>query len=253
VKVKGINIGTGLILTGLFWLYFWVFPWFQAFVKDPRWAHNFAFPLILITVGVAYHGKKLSTDLIAVFSAFMIIPTESGVITGLQSTYLVITLLIIALLLLTVERGRKEELLFFQHRWRRWFKKHLLAFSFLFLMHMAFIYWFSRAFFGEPMPTNLPNESPFNPMHWATASYNLLVLPLGLMGMAERFRGTLRRIIASTQLGYWWSLMIIIVGITMMAILSGAWIMFGGPLLVALAILVVSIIAYSNRKNYEVS
>jgi bacterioferritin len=247
IKINTINIGTGLILTGLFWLYFWVFQWFEAFVEDPRWAHNFAYPLILITVGIAYHGKKLSTDLVALVSAFMIIPTESGVLSGLQSTYTVIVLLIILLLFLIAERSRKQELMFFQHRWRRWFKKHFLTFAFLFLMHMAFIYWFTRAFFGEPMPANLPNESPFNPADWGTAAYNVLVLPLGLIGMAERFRGTLRRTVTSTKLGYWWSLMIIVVGITVLGVVSRAWQMVGVPLAAALLILVVSIIAYKRK------
>ncbi len=114
-------------------------------------------------------------------------------------------------------------------------------------MHMAFIYWFSRAFFGEPMPVNLPNEPAFNPMHWSTASFNLLVLPLGLMGMAERFRGTLRRTVTSTKLGYWWTLIIIMVGITLLGVASGAWQMLGPPLAVAIIILIVSIIAYKSK------
>jgi bacterioferritin len=247
-KIKrATNIGTGLILTGLFWLYFWVFPWFQSFVQDPRWAHNFAYPLILIIIGIAYYGRKLSTDLVAVVSAFMIIPTESGVLSGLQSTYAVIALLIILLILLAMERGREQELMFFQHRWRRWFKKHFLIFAFLFMMHMAFIYWFSRAFFGEPVPANLPNESALNPADWATATYNILVLPLGLIGMAEKFRGTLRRTVTRTKLGYWWSLVIITLGIAMLGAMSGAWRIYGIPLAAALVILILSIIAYSRK------
>jgi len=246
-RSKVINLGTGLILTGVFWLYFWIFQWFQYFVEDPRWAHNFAYPLILITVGIAYYEKKLSTDIAAVASAFMIIPTESGFISGLQSTYVVIAILLILFVLLAIERARKEELLFFQHRWRRWLKQHMMVFAFLFLMHMAFIYWFSRAFFGEPMPTNLPAESPLDPIHWGTASFNILVLPMGLMGMAERFRGTLRRTVTSTKLGYWWAIIIIVVGIAMLGVASGAWQMFAPPLLVAIIILILSIVAYKSK------
>jgi hypothetical protein len=145
------------------------------------------------------------------------------------------------------ENARRQELLFFQHRWIRWLKKHFVIFAFLFLMHMAFIYWFSRAFFGEPMPVNLPEESPFNPIGWGTASFNILVLALGLMGMAERFRGTLRRTVTSTKLGYWWTLIIIVTGITLLGVASGAWQMYGPPLAVAITILIVSIIAYKSK------
>ncbi len=247
MNVKVMNIGAGLILTGLFWLYFWIAPWFQYFLGDPRWAHNFSYPLILITVGIAYYGSRLSTDVVAVTSAFMIIPTEAGLISGLQSTYVVLILLGILFVLLLAERGRRQELLFFQHRWRRWFKKHFMIFAFLFMMHMAFIYWISRAFFGEPMPINLPAEPPFNPIHWGTASFNILVLPLALIGMAEKFRGNLRRTVTSTKLGYWWALLIIVVGISVLGLASGAWYMFGGPLALSILILIISILAYRSK------
>ncbi len=242
-----LDIGTGLIMTGLFWLYLWLFPHFPAYLSDPRWAHNFAFPLILLTIGVAYKEKKLSTDLVAALSAFMVIPTESGVLSGVHSTIIVSVLLVIILLLIAVERGRKRELLFFQHRWRRWLKKHLLTFSYLFLMHMAFIYWFTRVLFGEPAEVNLPSEMPWDPVHWGTAAYNILVIPFGLIGMAERFRGTLRRRISALKLGYWWSLLIIIVGIGALGIASGAWLIYGGPLIVSLVILTLSIIACKRK------
>jgi hypothetical protein len=196
---------------------------------------------------LAYHGRKLSTDIVAVISAFTIIPTETGVISGLSATYLAAVLLAAVFILLAVERKRAKELLFLQHRWRRWIKQHMIIFAFLFLMHMAFIYWFSRAFFGEPAPMNLPNEPPFDPIHWSTASFNLLVLPLGVIGMAERFRGTLRRTVTSTRLGYWWTLIIIIIGISLLGVASGAWWMAGPPLAVAIAILIISAWAYMSK------
>jgi hypothetical protein len=244
-KMKNsIDIGSGLILTGLFWLYFWVFQWYVSFLFDARWAHNFAYPLILITIGVAYKGKKMSSDLLASISAFMIIPTETGLISGTHSTYIVAILLAILLLILVIERGRKQELLFFQHRWRRWLKKHLLTFAFLFLLHMPFIYWFTRVLFGEPAELNMPPEPPWERSHWGTASYNILVIPFALIGMAERFRGTLRRRISMSKLGYWWSLLIITLGIIIIGAASGDWLRYSVPLLIAVIILVISIIVY---------
>jgi bacterioferritin len=246
-KIKSsIDIGSGLILTGLFWLYFWVFQWYVFFFFDARWAHNFAYPLILITIGVAYKGKKMSTDLLASISAFMIIPTETGFISGTYSTYIVAILLAIILLILMVERGRKRELLFFQHRWRRWLKKHLLTFAFLFLLHMPFLYWFTRVLFGEPAELNMPPEPPWEMAHWGTASYNILVIPFGLIGMAERFRGTLRRRISMSKLGYWWSLFIIISGIIVIGAASGDWLRYSLPLVIAAIILILSIVAYKK-------
>jgi bacterioferritin len=242
IEKQFMNTGTGLIFIGAFWLYFWLFLWYPFFVADPRWAHNFAYPLILIIIGISYLGKKLSTDMVAAISAFMIIPTESGAISGLHSSYIVLAMLAITILLLALERGRKQELLFLQHRWRRWLKQHSLTFAFLFLMHMAFIYWFMRAI-AEPSPVNLPPESFFHPEGWATATFNVLLIPFGLIGMAERFRGTLRRTVISKKLGYWLSLMITIVGIVIIDIASGAWLMFAAPLIAAMAIAIISVIA----------
>ncbi|WP_455369488.1 ferritin-like domain-containing protein [[Eubacterium] cellulosolvens] len=244
-KMKNsMDIGSGLILTGLFWLYFWIFQWYVFFLFDARWAHNFAYPLILITIGVAYKGKKMSTDLLASISAFMIIPTETGLISGTHSTYIVGIILLIILLLLLTEKGRKRELLFLQHRSRRWLKKHLLTFAFLFLLHMPFLYWATRVLFGEPAEINMPPEPPWERAHWGTASYNILVIPFALLGMAERFRGTLRRRISMSKLGYWLSVLIIILGIIVIGAASGDWLRYSVPLLIAVIILVVSIIAY---------
>lgn len=240
------DIGAGLILTGLFWLFLWLFPFYPSFVNDPRWAHNFAYPLILITIGIAYKGKKMSSDIFAAISAFMIIPTEAGIISGMLSTKISIILLAAVILLIVVEKCRKQELLFFQHRWRRWLKKHLITFAFLFLLHMSFIYWFSRVMFGEPAQVNLPPEPPFDPMHWATALYNILVIPFGLIGMGERLGGRLRRKIFFSKLGYWWSLMIIISGIAVLGIASGAWMIFGIPMVLAILILIISIVVFKS-------
>jgi len=239
-----------LILTGVFWLYFWIFQFYVSYLLYPRWAHNFAYPLFLIIVGLAYKAQKTSTDLLAAISSFTIIPTEAGIITGLQSTYVALSALAILLGLLAVERGRNRELLFFQHRWRRWYKKHLLTFAYLFLLHIAFIFFFVRVFFGDLMQAALPPEPPWQPVHWSTASFNILVIPLGLMGMAERFRGTLRRKIGASKLGYWWSLGVIVVGIVTLQVTSKAWPRYLAPLVAVIAVLIISIVAY--RRALEV-
>lgn len=243
MKTRFMDIGSGLILTGLFWLYFWIFQWYIFFLFDPRWAHNFAYPLILITIGVAYKGKKMSSDLLAAVSAFMIIPTEAGIMSGIESTYVAIVFLLLTLLLLLAERRRRQEILFFQHRWRRWLKKHLMTFAFLFLMHMAFIYFVMRMLAPQLMEANLPPEPPWEPIHWGTASYNILVIPFGLIGMAERFRGTLRRRIMASKIGYWWSLMIIVVGVVATNLASGDWLRYSPPLIAAIVILALSLVA----------
>ncbi len=55
-------------------------------------------------MGVAYKGKKMSTDLITTISVFLIIPAESGVISGTQSTTITSVLLVIIFLSLAAEK-----------------------------------------------------------------------------------------------------------------------------------------------------
>ena len=42
IATKYVNVGTPLVLMGALWLYLWVFPWYEAYVYDPRWGHNYA-------------------------------------------------------------------------------------------------------------------------------------------------------------------------------------------------------------------
>jgi hypothetical protein len=108
---------------------------------------------------------------------------------------------------------------------------------------MPFLYWVTRVLFGEPAELNMPPEPPWERAHWGTASYNILVIPFALIGMAERFRGTLRRRISISKIGYWWSLLIIIAGIIVIGAASGDWLRYSAPLVIAVIILILSIVA----------
>ena len=37
-----LNSGTALVLMGAQWLYLWVFPWYQSYLRNPHWGHNYA-------------------------------------------------------------------------------------------------------------------------------------------------------------------------------------------------------------------
>ena len=66
--------GNGILLLGVLWLIFWLFPAFYLFQEDPRWGHNFAIPIIFITVGLAYNINKISCQLTAVIASYLTIP-----------------------------------------------------------------------------------------------------------------------------------------------------------------------------------
>jgi len=92
--------GTGIFFLGVAWLLFWLGPAFNLYEADSRWAHNFAFAIILIMVGIAYYRPSVSTWIISMIASFITIPTELAYWSGMTAT--VIELALLGLLLIVV-------------------------------------------------------------------------------------------------------------------------------------------------------
>ena len=71
------SVGSGVLELGVAWLIFWLSYAFPLFKVDLRWGHSFAIPMIFITVGLAYHFRRLSCQLVAAFASFLTVPTFS--------------------------------------------------------------------------------------------------------------------------------------------------------------------------------
>jgi hypothetical protein len=111
----------GILMQGITWLAFWtISPAFQLFEGDPRWAHNFAMALAFIIVGLAYHSRKLSCQLVAVFASFLTIPTFLAFWSGMEATFAAGILLIITTVLYMIERRRQIGLLNPRPRLKAW-------------------------------------------------------------------------------------------------------------------------------------
>ena len=94
-----IGPGLGLILLGLAYLIWWLMPFaFEAYNEDPRWAHNWAYAIIILNVGLAWYQKSAVSRTIAAIQSFMMPVTASGSFNTLIMTY--ITILIFLPLLL---------------------------------------------------------------------------------------------------------------------------------------------------------
>ena len=102
-KDKIFTVGSGILIIGVVWLLFWLTFAFPLFQEDPRWGHNFAIPVLFITVGLAYHFRKLSCQLIAVLSSFLTVPIFIALIYWNAATLISICLLIIVILLYIFE------------------------------------------------------------------------------------------------------------------------------------------------------
>jgi hypothetical protein len=196
---------SGLLIQGALWLFFWLGPAFHLFEADSRWAHNFALALVFITVGSASNFQKISCELVAVITSFLTIPTFLGYISGISATYIAASLLILNLLLYLAERGRKVELVNPAPRLRAWLKIHQLTFAYLGLAHMPLIFFLMRWYNPSVFYTYLPLEHEIS-----TSSFNLMLLPLTVFGIMERYVRKIGKLQVSL-IGFTWSMLMIVV------------------------------------------
>ena len=119
---KLMTSGNGILLLGVLWLIFWLFPAFYLFQEDPRWGHNFAIPIIFITVGLAYNINKISCQLTAVIASYLTIPTLLAFWPWNTATIITIAFLCAFILLYLIERIRKTELINPNQRLKSWLK-----------------------------------------------------------------------------------------------------------------------------------
>ena len=199
------TIGLGLLLQGVLWLVVWLRVFFIFFLFDPRWGHNFAFAIIFITVGLAYYIRKTSCRLVAVASAFLIVPTEMAYWSWEIATEATIVLFIVMIILYAVERMRKTELVSPTTRLRAWLKVHLMNFAYLGLAHMPLIFFVGRWPNQERFAEYLPKE-----FELPTIVFNLMLLVLAILGIGERYSSHVGRLRVS-KIGFVWSILMIVV------------------------------------------
>jgi hypothetical protein len=199
------TVGTGILIQGILWLIFWLGPAFGLFEADPRWGHNFTLPIIFITVGLAYNFRKLSCEFIAVFQAFLTVPTLLALWYWTSATYAAIILLIITIILYLVERMRESELVNPRPRLKAWLKIHFLNFAYFGLAHMPLIFFLVRWFNPEPFLPYLPVEH-----HTSTSIFNFMLLILTPFAVMERYVKKIGRI-SVTKIGFIWAMLMIII------------------------------------------
>lgn len=209
---KYLTGGNGILLLGILWLAFWLGPAFFLFEGDSRWGHNFALPIMFITVGLAYNTKFISTNFVACISSYLTIPTLLGFWNWAEATKAAIYLLIIFFVLFFAERVRTEELIRPNTRFRTWLKIHLLTLSYIGLAHMTFIFFAVRWYNPDPFLDVLPIEH-----HYSTSIFNLMLLGLVVLSIMERFVQKIGRI-KITKAAFIWSILMIIIPIAAIAI-----------------------------------
>ena len=205
---KVMTAGSGILIQGVLWFIFWIGPAFPFYQADPRWGHNFAMPIVFIIVGLAYHFRKLSSQLVAVFASFLTIPTFLAFWSGIEATLAASILLVITIILYLAERRREVELINPRPRLKAWLKIHFLNFAYIGLAHMALIFFLVRWYNPQPFLNYLPVESRV--ADWPTAAFDLMLLVLTPIAVMERYVKKVGRIEVS-KLGFVWAMLMIIV------------------------------------------
>lgn len=202
---KLMTSGTGIFIIGAAWFLFWLGPAFFLFEKDPRWGHNFAIPIVFMTVGLASHLRTIPCDIVAVISAFVVtIPTLLVLWSWETALMLAGVFFGIEIFLYLVER-KVGEIIKPGPRLKIWLKIHLLNFSYIGLLHMPLIFFISRWSNPDPFSTYLPAEHDI-----PTTIFNAMLFVLVPLAVMERYVKTLGGY-AVSKIGFNWSVLMIII------------------------------------------
>ena len=205
---KIMTVGTGVLVQGVLWFIFWIGPAYGLYVADPRWAHNFAMSTVFITVGLAYHFRKLSCQFVGVFASFLSIPTFLAFWSGIEATFVGGILVIVTIALYLIERRREVELLNPRPRLKVWLKIHFLNFAYIGLAHMPLIFFLIRWFNPQPFLSYLPVENRIADL--PTDVFNLMLLVLMPFAVMERYVKTIGKVNVS-KAGFFWTMLMIVV------------------------------------------
>nr|MDO8109873.1 hypothetical protein [Candidatus Sigynarchaeota archaeon] len=168
--MRFMNPGFGLFIMGLVYIIWWVMPIpIEYFDADPRWAHNWAYAIIITTAGASWYQKTPVSRIIASVQAFMLPVTASGSVNTILMTIITIAIAIGWVVVVGIERSHKKPLLGekLSKRATLWLTLHSQVVTWLLIAHMGFVFLLSRAPFENQLQSigtyiaflaNLPPE-----------------------------------------------------------------------------------------------
>ena len=228
---KYINVGTPLVLMGAMWLYLWVLPWYKTYIYNPHWGHNYAEALAFLAVGLAYFNRRLVSDVLALLAATLIIPASLELwphpVTAITGGVLVVLII----LDMIVERGRKDDL--GQPSNRRlnfWLKGHLLRFAYVMLGHLALTYFLVR----------LPGGTYETVL--VTKVYDGMSVPFVLLALLE---GSVRVLggIPIARLGFFWGMLTTLVSLILLSSQPETWVVLGITIVVSVLAIIALVVS----------
>ena len=219
--------GIGLLIMGIAYLVFWLMPFtIDTYIKENRWAHNWAFSIIIFTVGAAWYQKSPLSRSMAVVQAMMLPITASGSFDTLYCSFVTVGIAVVWGIVVAAERARKKP--FFQDSMEKrswnWANMHSMIICWLLIAHMAFIFILTR-YLQEPgllatgprlgFLANLPPEGH----DFATWFFNISILVWAILALSEQFKmgyNPLNR--PWPRWSFWWVFVAMVAGFVGMGI-----------------------------------
>ncbi len=203
-KEKFLNGGTALVLMGAQWLYLWLFPWYEHYISDPHWGHNYAEAIAFLAVGIAYFNRRLLSCIIAFLVAALVIPAALELLPH-PVTAITNAALLVLIILDIVVGGKLQYDLFrsFSKQLTFWLKRHMPRFSYIMLAHMALLYYLVRLPAGT-YETDL-----------VTKVYDAMLFPFVILLLLEDMPGIFNGALARIQ-SYFWGMAAMIVALVLL-------------------------------------
>jgi hypothetical protein len=167
----------------------------DTYIKENRWAHNWAFSIIIFTVGAAWYQKTPVSRTVALIQASMLPITASGSFNTLYCSFVTVGIAVAWGVVVAAERMRKKPFLelWMEKRSWNWANMHTMILCWLLLAHMAFMFFVVRvpqeaglltATSRVGFLTNLPPENH----EYATWFFNISILVWAVIAIYEQFR-----------------------------------------------------------------
>ena len=208
---KYLNGGTVLVLMGAQWLYLWTFPWYQSYINNPQWGHNYAEAIAFLSIGLAYFNRRLLSYILAFLATLLIPPASLELLPHSLTAITDAVLLMLIILDMFIERKRQQDLLQSSNRQLTfWLKKHLPRLSFIMLAHLALLYFFVR----------LPSGTYETDL--VTKVYDGMLFPFVILLLLEDMTGIADGARAR-YLGFFWGMATMLVSLVLLLSQPATW------------------------------
>ena len=191
-----IGPGLGLIIMGISYLVWWLGPWaWEAYQEDARWAHNWAYAIIILTVGLAWYHKSVLSRTVAAIQSFMLPVTASGSFNTLIMTYITIVIAVIWAIIVLIEKSKGKN--FYEEGMEKrtilWINMHSMVVAWILIAHMSLVFLIGRVPLERQLLSygtyagylaNLPPES----LEYATWAFDITLLIWAALVLYEQFK-----------------------------------------------------------------